>query len=547
VHVVIYAARSKDETEGRDSTGDQVAGIRARVEQLGGRTVVGGPHVDHASGFRGNRGPGLEAAIAAATEAAPCEMWVYASSRLGRGTGKKGEARAIGKLLYDLRAEDVLVRSVTDDEFTTNEMLWGITSTQASKYSQDLASNIARGKKSAFEKGRWPGGPVPDGYRLVRDPDTDRRKLVADPERAPIIRPVFELRAESLGFKEIARALNAEHRTKRGGPFTAKGVRIMLANATYAGRAVLGEQTVEGEWEAIVDPDLFDLCDVKARMRKASETGRGGRKPTDFVLGSLAVCDACGSRMTGGKRGYVRKDGSQQRYYQCNASRDCLGTCTAPRLDADRIEQAVRDNLSGLFIDFDAWVAEQAEFAAGQHAAAKAELGRCRKALAKLQRQRDSVREKWLEKQTPAREDALEHCIREVKAAEERVAAAEAGLASDDRPQTDAMLDAFSALKRTLGDEAAPLNERLRRIFKEFRIGLLDEGQTIAILPVLLPDAIATHGGRPGVIGIIEGSDYTAMKDKTASADSPVLLLVPPPVRGVRVDAAKTDHLSVVP
>src|ERR1035437_10157898 len=39
VHVVIYAARSKDETEGSDSTGDQVAGIRARVEQLGGRTV----------------------------------------------------------------------------------------------------------------------------------------------------------------------------------------------------------------------------------------------------------------------------------------------------------------------------------------------------------------------------------------------------------------------------------------------------------------------------------------------------------------------------
>jgi hypothetical protein len=48
---------------------------------------------------------------------------------------------------------------------------------------------------------------------------------------------------------------------------------------------------------------------------------------------------------------------------------------------------------------------------------------------------------------------------------------------------------AFNDLKRRLDDDPAPLNERLRRIFQEFRIGLVDDGTTIAILPVLLPDA----------------------------------------------------------
>jgi DNA invertase Pin-like site-specific DNA recombinase len=92
---------------------------------------------------------------------------VFHSSRLGRGTGKKGEARAIGKLLYDLLAEDVTVRSVSDDEFTTNEMLWGITSTQASKYARDLSAHVRRGRRESFEAGNWGGARrLPDGYTL---------------------------------------------------------------------------------------------------------------------------------------------------------------------------------------------------------------------------------------------------------------------------------------------------------------------------------------------------------------------------------------------
>lgn len=346
---------------------------------------------------------------------------------------------------------------------------------------------------------------------------------------------MFELRAEGLGIKAIARTLNTEgHKTKRDGIFTARNVQIALSNPVYAGRA---------GGPAIVDPATFDLVAEKARVR-SGET-KTGRPPTRFVLGSLAVCDACGARMTGGERGYVRKDGTKQRYYQCTASRDCLGTCDAPRLDANRIEAAVKDQLASLFIDFDSWAKEQAEATSGQRALMEAELARLRKDLAKRQRQRDRIRKAYVAKVTPANEDALEHCIAEVKAAQARADQAEAQLAAlDDAPPTDAMLDVFSSLKRTLVDDTASLNERLRRIFQEFRIGLADDGETILILPVLMPDAIQPDGGRPGVIGIIDGDDYTAMKDETASADAPVMLLVPPPVRGIRIGAKGTDRLS---
>ena len=98
---IIYAARSKAEEAGKESTDDQIEAIRNALPD--DREVIGEPYVDHASGYKSDRGPGLEAAIAAAEANAPCELWVWKSNRLGCGTGRKGEARALGKLLYDLR------------------------------------------------------------------------------------------------------------------------------------------------------------------------------------------------------------------------------------------------------------------------------------------------------------------------------------------------------------------------------------------------------------------------------------------------------------
>ena len=148
---------------------------------------------------------------------------------------------------------------------------------------------------------------------------------------------------------------------------------------------------------------------------------------------------------------------------------------------------------------------------------------------------------------TPANEHALAHCIGEIQPAQARLDEAEARLkATDgDGDSNDAMLDVFNSLKATLADDSASLNERLRRVFAEFQIQLAEDGETILVLPVLLPDVIEAHGGRPGTIGVIERDTYTAMQDETASADAPILLIVPPPVRGISIDTRPAARLSV--
>jgi hypothetical protein len=99
-----YAARSKDEEPGKDSTGDQIAIVIARIEGDPDRFVHGGPFIEHPSGSKSDRGPGLADASTPRcgpqrSTAAP-RLWAWISSRFARGSGRLGEARALGKLYY---------------------------------------------------------------------------------------------------------------------------------------------------------------------------------------------------------------------------------------------------------------------------------------------------------------------------------------------------------------------------------------------------------------------------------------------------------------
>lgn len=72
--------------------------------------------------------------------------------------------------------------------------------------------------------------------------------------------------------------------------------------------------------------------------------------------------------------------------------------------------------------------------------------------------------------------------------------------------------------------------------FKELRIGFVDDGRTITILPRLLPDVVEQHGDPDDAVTIVNTEDRTnrlvpSEQDTTAS---PVLLLVPPTSKAPR-------------
>jgi len=161
----------------------------------------------------------------------------------------KDEARSLMEVLAHLRRNGVAVRSVEDDAFLTNPMLWGVADQIAHKYSADLSAHTRRGKQTAFQNGRWPGGPTPDGYRY----DPVEKTLIVDETRAPIIRRIAQLTLEGLGRNAVARAINAEgHRTSRGKTFT-------------------GERVQDADFDGV--RCAHRACDRPQRQRATDQTG----------------------------------------------------------------------------------------------------------------------------------------------------------------------------------------------------------------------------------------------------------------------------------
>ncbi len=550
MQAIAYAAKSSEDKRGSIPT--QLADCRAMAEREAW-TVVATYEDESKSAFSGDRGEGLakarEHVERLAAEDGEAVLVVQHTDRLARGDAIQA-AHLVEVVLWAMKA-NVRVRSVQDDRTGESILDAALIGTRNFEDSKRKSESIKSGKQRAYEKGEWHGGDPPDGYALAPGGGLD-----IDPERAPVIRRIFELALEGLGRAAIVRRLNAEGLRTRpipsgkfkhdGLPWTNYRVGDVLSNPTYAARTVLHRHDPEmateprpAKWEPIIDPLDFDRVGMKAELRRYKPSQ--GRPTTRYALSHLAVCAECGRPMYGETYSHVRKDGTQRRSYVCASRKETDGLCQVPRLDADLIDGAIIEHLAGEFVDFQKWAKEQAEATAQGRALIEGELARGQKALKKAQRDRDRVRKAYIEKVTPAREDALEGALAAVTAAEAAAAEVERQLATvgDDIP-TDAMLDVYSSLRAALEDDKAPLNERLLRLFKEVRIAVKDEA--IGVLPILREDVIQLHGDAEqlrlaGVRKVVGGDpmrywrevrDHGDLVDES-SHHAPVLLLVPPP------------------
>ena len=264
---------------------------------------------------RRTAGQGLAAAINAATAAADefghAELWVFHSSRLARGSGKKGEARALGRLLYELQAHGVTVRSVSDDEFTTNEMLWGFASRQSAKYSEDLSDHVTRGYEKAAKRGTaaWLARGIKlGGYQVLREFDDRGRVIhtaIKHPEDAWIYQLIFEMAKAGSGAVTIQLELSARDARTRPArkdhnarPFDVNRISQILDNEAYAGLLVhKGEVVGPGDWPRYIEPEDFYRLREERRTRMPDTTRQPGRPPVGYLLSNLAVCGECGGPM----------------------------------------------------------------------------------------------------------------------------------------------------------------------------------------------------------------------------------------------------------
>lgn len=353
---VIYAAKSSEDV--RESIPEQLLECRRAAAEDGARPVA--EYTDEAfSAFRGNRGPGLEAAMrhaeALARAHGGAELWAQHSDRLARGDGRVAR-HAVEIALWGLK-RNVRIRTLQDPD-TFRDLLYAVVTGQRNhEDSRRRGLAVAAGKRRAAERGDYLGYQ-PDGYRIHAEITASggvARSLEIDPERKPVIELIFAMALRGERRPAIARGLNrAGWQTKppfparRATAWTTARVTKLLENPRYAGLSVSrGEIVARGCWPTYISEAQHNR--IVAWIAETKRVQRPQARRESYLLAKAATCGHCGRPL------YVRTqqergDGTFDRRYMCaSAERSNLGArCEAPTISAEMLESMFVASLATL-------------------------------------------------------------------------------------------------------------------------------------------------------------------------------------------------------
>jgi len=246
----------------------------------------------------------------------------WAPDRLSRNAGDLGS-------LVDLMDQKMLIEIRTYGQKFTNspneKFLLMILGSQAKLENDNRGVNVRRGLRMRCEMGLRPG-VAPTGY--LNEKRTDRKcHAIIDPERAPIIKKMFEKVAnEKWSGRKLYHWLKFEinFKTKGNKNLSLSNIYIILQNPFYYGAFEYGGIWYNGKHEPLISKELFDK--VQEQLKR-DHIVRSEIK--EFAFTKLINCGFCGSGVTADEKYKKLKDGTTVRYvyYGCTRSKNlhCKG------------------------------------------------------------------------------------------------------------------------------------------------------------------------------------------------------------------------------
>jgi DNA invertase Pin-like site-specific DNA recombinase len=231
----------------------------------------------------------------------------------------------------------------------------------AKKYVDDLSDNTKRGIRAKLEQGWLPGLP-PLGYLN----DVRNHTIVADPERFPIIRRVWQAILGGQSPMRVFGRLTAEWglltrpgRRLGSKPLTLSGFYRVLSNPFYHGLIIRKGESYPGAHEPMITKEEFD--------RAQEILGRPNRPPRRrhlFPFIGLIRCAECGCAITAEE--VTNRWGSRYAYYRCSKRRRAV-RCAQPGVRAEALEVQIVEQLAQLQVpdSLRDWVLGQVKEIAG--------------------------------------------------------------------------------------------------------------------------------------------------------------------------------------
>lgn len=211
--------------------------------------------------------------------------------------------------------------------------------TQGKYYSDNLSDIVTRAMRRKRADGVWPGF-APIGFMN----DRNRRSIVPDPVRGPLVRKAFEIyAAEACTLEELKRTVNALGLTSRPSkklpslPLSRAQYHRLLRNPLYYGLIDHGGEVCEGRHEPLISKSLFDrVQEIIAGKRKP----RLARQVKPYLYRRVFHCGECGGVITiETQKGNI--------YLRCTKKK---GPCSQPFVREEEVTQQVTDTLARLVL-----------------------------------------------------------------------------------------------------------------------------------------------------------------------------------------------------
>jgi site-specific DNA recombinase len=343
VRCAVYSRVSSDR-QNPMSPRDQIRKCREYTEQQGWEVLESRIYVDEAVSGVGSDRPAFQRllGLAFSEERDFDVLLVDDTSRLSRS---QSEVMSTVEKLRFMGIRVVFPSQGIDTQSEQSDLQITVHGLVDSLYVKELAKKTHRGLESRAIQGLHTGG-VCFGYRAERIDTTGATRLVVNEDEAKVVRQIFEICANGMSLKGIAKELNSRvvppPRSKspsRIASWCPTAIREMLRRPLYSGEKVWNRRVFkkvpgtnkrrsrlrpENEVKrlslpelAIIPGDLWNTVQLRLNSIKVNAGNRthSGLLPrgltSPYLFSSLLKCSKCGNNLI------IASSGGKKRKYVC--------------------------------------------------------------------------------------------------------------------------------------------------------------------------------------------------------------------------------------